>query len=85
MKLSLSKYAGLCVLGGEVAYLACYAYGSFLTGKMAELHHSLFSLLPGFTWGSSSGLLVGAVSIALWSGVGGLYIAWMHNVSMLKR
>lgn len=85
MKLSLLKYAGLCVVGGEAAYLMCYVYGFFLNGKLAELHHALLALLPGFTWGNIGGLLLGAISIALWSGLGGLYIAWMHNVSIMKR
>ena len=85
MKLSLQKYAALCIVGGEVAYLVCYVYGFFLSGKLAELHQALLALLPGFTWGSFGGFILGAISIALWSGIGGLYIAWMHNVSMVKR
>ena len=85
MKLSMLKYAGLCIVGGEVVYVACYVYGFFLSGKIAELHQSLFSLLPGFACGTITGFLLGAISIALWAGIGGLYISWMHNVSMVKR
>ena len=81
-KLSIGKYAGLCILGGEIAYTACLIYGSTLTGKAAELHHSFFELLPGFTWFGFGSFIAGAVSIAIWSGLGGAYIAWMHNVSI---
>lgn len=81
-KLSIGKYAGLCVLGGEIAYTACLLYGTTLTGKAAELHHTLFELLPGFTWVGFGSWFAGAVSIALWAAIGGAYIAWMHNVSL---
>lgn len=53
-KLSIKKYARLCILGGEAAYTACLIYGTTLTGKAAELHHALFALLPGFAWVSFS-------------------------------
>ena len=49
--LSNVKYAGLCVLGIEIFYALCLAFGSLLVGKAQELHHSLFELLPWFTWG----------------------------------
>ena len=39
--LSNAKYTGLCVLGTEVFYVLCVAYGSLLVGKAQELHHSL--------------------------------------------
>lgn len=83
-KLSIGTYAGLCVLGGEVAYLVCDFYGWFLTGTAAELHHALFALLPGYGAGGFVGVLAGAVSVALWSGIGGAFISWMHNVSIRK-
>lgn len=81
-KLLIGKYAGLCILGGEIAYTACLLYGTTLSGKAAELHHSIFELLPGFTWLGFGSWIVGGISIALWSGLGGAYIAWMHNTSM---
>lgn len=84
-KLSIKKYAGLCILGGEVAYTACLLYGTTLTGKAAELHHAIFALLPGFTWISFGSWMIGAVSVAIWSGLGGAYIAWMHNVSIINK
>ena len=83
-KLSIGKYAGLCVLGGEVAYTVCIVYGTTLTGKGAELHHALFELLPGFSWLGFGSYIAGAVSVAIWSGIGGAYVAWMHNVSIKK-
>lgn len=74
----------MCILGGEIAYTICLFYGSMLQGKAAELHHALFQLLPGFTWISFGSWIIGAISIALWSGIAGGYIAWMHNASIQK-
>ena len=54
--LSETKYAGLCVLGMEVFYVLCLAYGLLLTGKSRELHQSLFELLPWFAWGNPRAL-----------------------------
>lgn len=81
-KVSVKKYAALCVLGGEIAYTACLLYGTQLTGKAATLHHAIFELMPGFTWLGTGSFIAGAVTVAVWSGVGGVYIAWMHNVSL---
>lgn len=81
-KLSIKMYAGLCVLGGEVFYAACVLFGTFLSGEVAALHHALFELLPGFTWLSAVSFVAGMVSVAIWSGIGGAYIAWMHNKSL---
>lgn len=81
-KLSVGKYASLCVLGGEIAYTACLVYGTLLTGKAAELHHAIFELLPGFSWLGTGSFLAGAVTVAVWSGAAGAYIAWMHNASI---
>lgn len=84
-KLSIKKYAGLCVLGGEAAYTACLIYGSTFIGKAAELHHAIFELFPGFTWMSAGSFVAGAATVAIWSGLGGAYIAWMHNFSLVKE
>lgn len=81
-KLSIGKYAGLCILGGEIAYTVCMLYGVFLTDKAVELHLALFRLLPGFTNMNFSSWIIGAVSVALWSGLSGAYISWMHNASI---
>ena len=83
--LSLQRYVLLCILGGEVFYVLCILYGQSLSGKAAELHHSLFELLPGFTWETSNGLLIGAVDVLIISLIFGCYIAWMHNYSLLKK
>lgn len=81
-KISIGKYAGLCMLGGEIAYTACMLYGTFLSGKAAELHLALFQLFPGYSGMNFSSWFIGAISVAIWSGVGGVYISWMHNVSL---
>ena len=83
-KLSIGTYAGLCVLGGEIAYTVCMLYGRFLSGTAAELHMALFQLLPGFFGMNFGSWFLGAISVAVWSGAGGAYIAWMHNASMRK-
>lgn len=84
-KLSISKYAWLCVLGGEIIYTVCVTYGLFLSGATAALHLSLFRLLPGFSGMNFSSWFLGAISIAVWSGIGGTYVAWMHNASIERR
>lgn len=81
-KLSIGKYAGLCVLGGLIAYTACMVYDIFLTGKALELHQAIFQLLPGYTGMNFVSWLAGAVTVTIWSVVGGAYVAWMHNVSI---
>lgn len=83
-ELSLPKYAGLCVLGGEIAYTVCMAYGSFLSGSAAALHLSIFQLFPGYSGMNVGSWFAGALTVAIWSGLGGLYVAWMHNVSLKK-
>ena len=83
--LSIKKYSLLCVLGGEIAYGACLIYGTTLAGSSAELHHAIFELLPGFTWFSFGSLIAGAITVAIWSGLGGAYIAWMHNSSLIEK
>jgi hypothetical protein len=81
--LSKIKYAGLCVLGTEIFYVFCLAYGWSLFGKARELHHSLFELLPWFAWGNPLSILWGAVLLGVFALVAGWYIAWMHNVSLV--
>lgn len=83
--LSLQRYVLLCILGGEVFYVLCILYGQSLSGTAAELHHALFELLPGFTWGTSTGLILGAINVFVISLIAGTYIAWMHNYSLLKK
>ena len=75
---------GLCVLGTEVFYVLCVAYGSLLVGKAQELHHSRFEPLPGVAWGHPLSLLWGAVSLAVFALIVGWYVAWPHNISLLR-
>ena len=81
--LSSAKYAALCVLGTEIFYVLCLAYDSLLSEKAQQLHHSLFELLPWFVWGNPVSMVWGAVLLGLFALVAGLYISWMHNVSLV--
>jgi len=83
-KLFLGKYASLCVVGGEIVYTICMIYGFFLSGSKAALHASLFELLPGWNGMNLMSWVFGAITVALWCGVVGAYVAWMHNVSLEK-
>lgn len=82
--LQLKRYGWLCVLGLEALYAVCLTYVVFLTGKAAELHHSLFELMPGFTWGSVGSVILGAVYVFVSAWIFAWYIVWMHNTSLVK-
>jgi len=82
--LQLKRYGWFCVLGTEVFYALCLIYGPFLAGKAAELHHSLFELLPGFTWGNVGSVILGAVYLFVFAWIFAWYIVWMHNTSLIK-
>ncbi len=82
--LSLKRYGWLCVLGAEVFYILCLFYGALLTGAQAELHHSLFGLLPGFAWGSALGILAGAIDLFVFAWIFAWYMVWMHNTSLVQ-
>jgi hypothetical protein len=81
--LSTAKYAARCVLGMEVFYVLCLAYGSLLSDKARELHHALFQLIPGFVWGNPVSMVWGAVYMGVLAWIAGWYIAWMHNASII--
>jgi hypothetical protein len=81
--LSKPNYSVLCMLGTEVFYAACLAYGLLLSGKAQELHHALLELIPGFAWGSPVNMVGGALYLGALSLAVGWYIAWMHNVSLV--
>lgn len=83
--LSLKRYGWLCVLGSEVAYVLCLAYGALLSGAAAELHHSLFGLLPWFAWGSVAGIIAGAIDLFVFAWVFAWYMVWMHNSSLIRK
>lgn len=81
--LSFQSYVWKCVVGAEVAYAACAAYGVFLNSQAVTLHRQIFELLPGFSW-SAPGVIIGGLSIAVWSIAFGVYMVWMHNSSLTK-
>jgi Na+/citrate or Na+/malate symporter len=84
-QLSLKSYGWKCVLGMEVFYVACLAYGSFLTGKAQELHHSLFELIPWFSWGSVGSVVWGFAYFFIIAWIFAWYIVWMHNSSLIRK
>jgi hypothetical protein len=49
-----------------------------------ELHHALFELIPGFVWGKLVGVAWSAFYMGALAWVGGWYISWMHNASLIK-
>jgi hypothetical protein len=84
--LSLKRYRWLCVLGAEVAYVACL-FGSLLpirTPGGTELHHRLFETLPGFVWINAQSVILGAVYMFALAWIFGTYFVWMHNTSLAK-
>lgn len=84
-KLSLKSYGWKCVLGIEVVYITCMLYGTFLTGAKVTLHHSLFSLLPGFVWGTVGGIVFGAIDLFVFAWIFAWYMVWMHNSSLISK
>jgi len=84
-RLSLKSYGWKCVLGTGVFYVLCLVYGMFLSGATAGLHHSLFELLPGFTWGTVSGVIIGAIDLFVFAWIWAWYFVWMHNSSLVRR
>lgn len=84
MQLSIARYAAKCVLAAEILYPLCLLYGSSLSDNARALHHSLFELIPWFTWGNPASYIWGAVYLAIVSFIGGCYIAWMINSSMVS-
>jgi hypothetical protein len=84
--LSLKRYRWLCVLGVEVAYVACLLGGllPIRTVGGLELHHKLFETLPGFVWINAQSVILGAVYMFAFAWVFGSYFVWMHNTSLTK-
>jgi hypothetical protein len=81
--LSKTKHGVLYVLGMEIFYVLCIIYGVLLSGKAMELHHGLFELIPGFGWGNPVSMVWGALYMGVLAWIGGWYIAWMHNASII--
>lgn len=84
-KLSLKSYGWKCVLGAEVIYFLCLGYGTFISQAGATLHKSLFELLPGFVWGTASGVIIGAIEFFIFAWIFAWYYVWMHNSSMVRE
>lgn len=82
MKFSFKKYGWRCALGAELFYVICLLFGGSLTGADATLHHSIFELIPGFTWISVASVLIGAVQIFIYAWIFAAYMVWMLNSSM---
>lgn len=82
--LSLKRYGWLCVLGIEVFYIICMMYRFFLSGPVADLHTSLFALLPGFSWGIG-GMIIGAIDLFVFAWIFAAYMVWMHNTSLKSK
>ena len=82
--LSKTKYSALWVLGAEIVYVLCLPYGYLLSVKGKELHDTLFELIPGFVWGNALSLAWGGLFVGILAWIGGWYIAWMHNASMVS-
>jgi hypothetical protein len=81
--LSTTKYAALCVVGTEIFYVLCLPYGYFLSAKGKEFHATLFELIPGFVWGAAVNMVWGGVFVGIIAWIGGWYVAWMHNASLV--
>jgi hypothetical protein len=81
--LSTRKYPALWVVGTVLLYILCLPYGYLLSAKGKELHDALFQLIPGFVWGDVLSMLWGGVFLAVLAWIGGWYIAWMHNASLI--
>lgn len=85
MKFSYSKYVSKCLLGGELVYFACLAYGAlFLKGNEETFHHAFFNTFPGFSW-TAGGIIIGAIFVAVSSWIFGSYMVWMLNSSVEKE
>lgn len=84
MKFSLSKYGWRCVLGAEIAYVLCLLSGylPWRTAQGVQLHHTLFETLPGFTWGNTGSVILGAVYMFVFAWIFAVYMVWMLNTSM---
>ena len=83
--LSTTRYAMLCVAGTEIFYILCLPYGLLLFAKGREPHAALFELIPGFVWGAPLTTIWGGVFLGILAWIGGWYIAWMHNASLVTR
>ena len=64
----------LAVWGG-ITFVVCVLYGLLVPGSLA-MHQALGQALPGFTWLTVGGFVIGLG----WSIVYGLYAGWLFSV-----
>jgi hypothetical protein len=86
-KYLIKRYILQCVLGGEIGYVLCLA-GGYLplrTSRGMELHKTLFETLPGFVWGTTGGVILGAAYVFLFAWLFAWYFVWMHNTSLVGK
>lgn len=86
-QLSLKSYGWKCVLGAEIAYVLCLI-GGFLPWRSiagAQLHHTIFETLPGFTWINFSSFILGAAYMFVFAWIFAWYFVWMHNTSLVRE
>lgn len=85
--LSLKRYGWLCVLGGEVLFTLCWFFGflSIRSGEDIRLHHQLFEVFPGVTWGAVGGFMLMLVYVFIFSWIFAWYYVWMHNTSVVGK
>lgn len=86
-KLSLVSYGWKCVLGAEVVYLVCLVSGLvlFRSAEALQLHHTIFEMLPGFTWLTPGSVVLGSIYVFVFSWIIGWYHVWMHNSSLVRN
>ena len=84
-KLNYVSYVWKCIAGAEILYFLC-VFGAFVfdrsTVEGTELHRRLFETMPGFVWLTPASVVIGALYMALFSVIFGVYIVWMHNSSI---
>jgi hypothetical protein len=63
---------------GAVIFITCVLYG-LIAPESLHMGRALGVLLPGFTWLTLSGLLIGLVEAFLYGAYAGLVFAPIHN------
>ncbi len=60
---------------GGITFVICVLYGLLVPGSLT-MHQALGQVLPGFTWLTFGGFVIGLV----WSIIYGLYAGWLFAV-----
>ena len=81
MKFSYKPYALRCVLGAELVYAGCIAYGAFVKPELLPLHQNLLQLLPAYD-GTFSGMIASGLFIAVHALIFAAFMVWMNNSSL---